>query len=73
MTVQQLRKLISAVDKAPTHDEADNAYMEARKPCRESGMMGDLLHALDAAKSRLGERVVVPIVGIDHYGISLPK
>lgn len=54
--------LIQAVADAANHSDLCDAYMAARKPCLSAGKMAELFAASDAAKRRLGEEPIQPLI-----------
>jgi hypothetical protein len=59
---QTIATLIAAVATATTHRELSDAYLAARRPCRDADAMRALLDAHDAAMARIGEVEMVPLV-----------
>ncbi len=66
--------LIQAVATAACRSDLCDAYMVARKPCRDADRMAELLAANDAAEMRLGDEPTEPLAfGLDHFGLVVRK
>ena len=63
-----LSALINAVRGATTHSALSDAYMAARRPCREGGRMGELFAANAEAEARLPEWRIEPLVMLARWG-----
>jgi hypothetical protein len=59
---QTISDLIAAVATATTHRELADAYLAARRPCRDADAMRALLDAHHAASARLGDCMIEPLV-----------
>jgi hypothetical protein len=57
-----ISSLISAVENAANHSDLCDAYMAARKVCRDAGRMGELLAANGSAEARLGATEISPLI-----------